>query len=228
MPKIYPGFPAQGMRFLRELAKNNNREWFIAHKGDYEKFVKEPMIELVLALGGAIQGFAPEMETDPKRAIYRIYRDIRFSADKSPYKTHVSALFSPRGLKKHASASLYLQLDPKEMLVAGGVYMPGSKELLAIRRHIAAKHDELRAILADKRCRRLFGGLEGESLVRIPKGFSAEHPAADPLRMKQLYVYATEPSKLALGPKLVPRVLELFGAMMPLVRFLNAPLRRKR
>ena len=224
----FAGFPKETLQFLRQLKRNNNREWFLAHKDMYEEKVKAPMVELVLALGNAVQNLAPEMIVDPKRAIYRIYRDIRFSADKRPYKTHVSAIFIPHGIPKHSGACLYFHIEPEEVVVAGGVYMPDSASLRAIRQHIAAHWEELRAILNQKKFKQLFGGLEGERLVRPPVGFPADHPAVDLLRYKQFYVAVTEPPSLSEGKKLFPRLLTLFAAMLPLVRFLNEPLRPRR
>ena len=120
----FDGFSPETLRFLRQLKGNNNREWFLAHKDIYEQKVKAPMTELVLDLGQAMKQVAPELVVDPKRAIYRIYRDLRFSADKSPYKTHVAAIFVPRGIPKKTEACLYFHIEPAQVLVAGGVYMP--------------------------------------------------------------------------------------------------------
>ena len=228
MANVFPGFEPEALKFLRQLKRNNNREWFLAHKDVYEEKVKAPMVELVLALGGAMQNFAPELIVDPKRAIYRIYRDIRFSSDKRPYKTHVSALFAPRGIPKHSGAALYFHIEPAEVVVAGGVYMPDTAALRAIRQHIAAHWQDLRAILNQRNFKKLFGSLEGERLVRPPVGFPADHPAVDLLRYKQLYVAVTEPPTLAEGPKLFRRLLTLFAAMIPLMRFLNEPLKPRR
>ncbi len=225
MTNGFAGFPPDTLKFLRQLKRNNNREWFLAHKDIYEEKVKAPMVELVLALGGAMQNFAPELVVDPKRAIYRIYRDVRFSADKRPYKTHVSALFAPRGISKHSGAGLYFHLEPAEMVVAGGVYMPDSAALRKLRQHIAAHWEDIRAIINQRNFKKLFGKIEGERLVRPPLGFPADHPAIELLRHKQLYVAATEPPELAEGSKLFPRLLTLFAAMIPLIRFLNAPLK---
>jgi uncharacterized protein (TIGR02453 family) len=107
----FGGFPPETFRFVRQLTRNNNREWFLAHEDDYELKVKAPMTELVLALGQAMLQLAPELVVDPKRAIYRVYRDIRFSADKRPYKTHVAAIFVPRGIPKKTGACLYFHIE---------------------------------------------------------------------------------------------------------------------
>ena len=225
MKPSFSGFPREALRFLRQLKRHNDRSWFSEHKETYEKSVKAPMIELVSAMGRELLSYAPEMVVEPSRAIYRIYRDVRFSPDKRPYKTHIAAIFSAQGISKHAGASLYFHIAPEEVLIAGGVYMPGSAELLAIRRHIANHFEELRKILAKRPFRKLFGDLEGEALSRPPKGFSADHPAVDLLRYKQFLVSATYPSGIAETPKLLPEINHHFQAMMPLVRFLNSPLK---
>src|SRR5262245_47309712 len=101
-------FPKECLQFLRSLKRNNNREWFQAHKSIYEQFVKRPMTDLIVALAEDFQKFAPEMIASPKVSAYRIYRDTRFSSDKSPYKTHMAAVFPRSGLGKHEGAGFYL------------------------------------------------------------------------------------------------------------------------
>lgn len=224
MANGFDGFPPETLRFLRQLKRNNHREWFLAHKEVYERKVKAPMTDLVLALGCALEPMAPELIVDPKRAIYRIYRDLRFSPDQRPYKTHIAAIFVPRGVPKKTGACLYFHIEPAEIVIAGGVYMPDSPTLRLLRRHIADHWRELEAITQRRDFRSLFGELQGESLMRPPAGYPADHPAVDLLRRKQLHVARTEPPALAEGPKLLPRLLTLFTAMLPLVRFLNQPL----
>jgi uncharacterized protein (TIGR02453 family) len=225
MPNGFGGFPPETLKFLRQLKRNNNREWFLTHKDVYESKVKAPMTELVLALGWELQQSDPEFIVDPKRAIYRIYRDIRFSADKKPFKTHVAAIFVPRGIPKRTGACCYFHIEPAEVVIAGGVYMPDPTTLRALRLHIADNLEELQAITNQSIFRKMFGTLQGERLVRPPSGFTADHPAIEVLRQKQFYVSLTEPAELAEGPELFSRLLELFSTMLPLVQFLNAPLK---
>jgi uncharacterized protein (TIGR02453 family) len=224
MKTSFPGFSPDALKFFVQLKRHNNRPWFLKNKETYEREIKEPMISLVLALNAEFRSSAPELITEPRRAIYRIYRDVRFSADKSPYKTHIAALFAPRGLGKHACAGLYFHFAPDELLLAGGVYMPGPKELLAIRNHIAANPAAFRKILAQRPIASL-GGLQGDQLVRVPKGFAPDHPAADLLRYKQFLVWVNHPPELALGTDLLPLLAQTFRTLLPLVRFLNAPLK---
>lgn len=220
----FRGFPPEALQFLRRLKRNNNREWFLKNKETYEQKVKAPMVELVLALGREMQPIAPEMSWDPKRAIFRIYRDVRFSADKTPYKTHIAAVFHFHRLEKLNGAGLYFHVSPSELEIAGGVYKPGSEELLAIRQHIAANHKRFRSIIEAPQFRKLFDELWGEQLTRPPKGFAKDHPAIDLLRYKHFLADVTKPPDLAESPKLLPTLVTLFRAMMPMVRFLNEPL----
>ncbi|MBI3667946.1 MAG: DUF2461 domain-containing protein [Acidobacteria bacterium] len=225
MTATFPGFPPEALKFLRSLKRNNNREWFLEHKHIYEQGVKAPMVELVLALGREMKPFAPEMSWDPARAIYRIYRDVRFSPDKSPYKTHIAAVFNPRVMKRHNCGGLYFHVSPNEVEIAGGIYMPGAAELLAIRQHIAGHHKKFRSLIEAPEFNRLFGEVWGARLTRAPKGFPADHPAADLLRYKQFLADVSRPPELAESPKLLPTLVTLFRGMLPLVRFLNEPLK---
>ncbi|MEZ5366441.1 MAG: DUF2461 domain-containing protein [Bryobacterales bacterium] len=220
----FSGFPKQGLQFLRNLAKNNDREWFQEHKGDFEQYVKAPMTELVLELGEDFESFAPHYLTDPKKAIYRIYRDTRFSNDKTPYKTHVAASFNHKSLVKHAAAGFYFHLSPKELLVGGGVYMPGSSELLAIRRQISADPKRYEKIVTAKPFQRYFGAVTGERLSRPPKGFLAGDPAIEMLKQKQFLASEMLDPELALSPKLLPELSRRFQALAPFIDYLNQPL----
>jgi len=224
----FPGFPPEAMGFLRGLARNNRREWFQPRKAVYETSVKQPMRELVAALNQALTGFAPEYATDPEKAIFRIYRDVRFSKDKKPYKEHIAASFPLRGGMSHGHGGFYLSVSHKEVAVGGGVYMPEPAALLAIRNHIAEKHGELRRLLASPKVRRLLGELQGEQLSRVPKGFCADHPAADLLRFKQFVLYAELPPNLATSTTLYQEIVDRFRAMVPFLRFLNAPLPKEK
>ena len=225
---VFPGFPAEGVKFLGALARNNRREWFQPRKHIYEEQVKAPMAELVAALNSEMMRFAPDYVNEPAKAIYRIYRDTRFSKDKTPYKTHIAAIFPRRGLEKHGGGGLYFSVSAKEIEVAGGVYMPGPETLLAIRTHLSEHHDEFRKIIRAKKLRTLMGEMHGEQLSRVPKGFPSEHPAADLLRHKQWLVYVMLDPKLATTPKLLPEVRQRFEAMTPFVDFLNRPLVREK
>ncbi|HTM47851.1 MAG TPA: DUF2461 domain-containing protein [Bryobacteraceae bacterium] len=223
MNPAFAGFPPQAMTFFRGLKKNNTRDWFQPRKEIYDQKVRGPMLELVAALMRRLADFAPDHVGDPKKAIYRIYRDTRFSKNKTPYKTHIAAVFPRRDLEKHGGAGYYFSVSPEEVEVGGGVYMPAPESLRAIREHLLQHHAEFRRIAAAPAVRRLFGEVYGDSLTRVPKGFPADHPAADLLRMKQFLLFKTLDGKLALTPELYRELLTRFEAMTPFLHFLNRP-----
>jgi uncharacterized protein (TIGR02453 family) len=224
MKKTTPTFPSEGLKFLRSLKRHNNREWFQARKSLYEQVVKAPMEELVAALAEEFQVFAPEIIATPRKSLYRIYRDTRFSKDKSPYKTHVAASFPRKGLERHQGAGLYLHIAPTEVLVGGGVYMPASEDLNAIRNHIASNFREFRAIVESKGFRKLFNRVSGEQLSRVPRGFVTDHPAAEYLKYKQYLAARNFEPEMATTGEFYKAIVETFRGMMPFIRFLNAPI----
>lgn len=224
MRSAFPGFPPAGVQFFRGLARNNNRDWFQPRKAVFEENVKRPMQELVAALNAAMMSYAPEYVTDPAKAIYRFYRDTRFSKDKSPYKQQIAASFPRRGLVRHEGAGFYCAVSHKEVAVGGGIYMPSPETLLAVRQHIAARHEQFQRITSTRAVRQLFGELQGEQLSRPPKGFPKEHPAEDLLRMKQFLLYIEIPADIVTTPKLFREIETRFRAMAPFLEFLNAPL----
>jgi len=218
----FPGFPPEALKFFRDLRNNNHRDWFQPRKALYEEQVKRPMRELVAALNGALADFAPEYVTDPDKAVYRIYRDTRFSPDKTPYKDHIAASFHRRGPVAQGGGGYYVAVSDQEAAIGGGVYAPGPEMLLAIRQHIAAKHEELRRILRAAPVVKLLGEVQGEKLTRVPKGFPADHPAADLLRFKSYILYVTLPPEIAATPEFYGEILKRFKAMAPFLKFLGA------
>ena len=229
MASGFPGFSSEAIQFFRGIARNNNREWFLPRKPVFEREVKQPMYELVGRLNTAMARFAPEYRTEPAKAVYRFYRDTRFSKDKSPYKTHIAASFRHRQLGgEGGGAGFYFAVSHKEVAVGGGMYMPAPETLLAVRQHVAEHHAEFRKLLASKAVKTLFGEVHGEQLTRVPKGFCAEHPAADLLRYKQLYLYVELPAELATSARLEGEIVTRFKAMTPFLEFLNAPLPKEK
>lgn len=220
----FPGFPPEALTFFRGLEKNNDREWFQERKELFETKVRRPMLELVESLNGVLVTAAPDFVTEPAKSVYRIYRDTRFSADKTPYKTHIAAVFNRRGFEKNSSAGLYFSVSHKEIEVGGGVYMPTPEQLLAIRTYLAEHHAEFRKLLASKAVKSTFGEMTGDALQRVPKGFDPEHPAADLIKRKQWLLFQTLEPKLAVTPELHTELSKRLKAMIPFVEFLNRPL----
>jgi uncharacterized protein (TIGR02453 family) len=222
---VFPGFPPEALTFLRGLTRNNNREWFLPRKGVFETRVKEPMLALCEAVNGEFAKFGPDYINDPKKAVFRIYRDTRFSSDKTPYKTHIAAIFPRRG-DKRSSPAFYVALSLKGISVAGGVYDPEPEHLLAIRSWLAENHRDFRNLARGPE--KLMSALQGDTLQRIPKGFDAAHPAADLIKMKQWYYHTVLDLKLATSPKLAAEIIKRFRAMMPVSEKLNEPLAKSK
>jgi uncharacterized protein (TIGR02453 family) len=229
---MFPGFPPAGLTFLRSLARNNNREWFQPRKEVFESQVKAPMLGLVEAINAEFAKFAPEYIHEPKKAVYRIYRDVRFSADKTPYKTYIAASFPLRstaqgGSGGHAGgAGFYFSVGPKEVGIAAGIYEPSPEQLYAIRTWLAENHASFRKIARGPE--KLMGKLQGESLTRVPKGFAADDPAADLIKMKRWIYWKTLDPKIATTPKILPELVKRFKALLPVMRELNKPLAVKK
>ncbi len=224
MPTTFAGFPPESIQFLRSLKRNNRREWFQPRKHVYEQHVKAPMLELVEAINGELKKFAPEYVTEPKKAIFRIYRDTRFSADKTPYKTHIAASFSRRGGERLGTGGFYFSISHETVEIAAGLWHPDRDVTLLVRNHIAGTHEELRRILSNKNSRKLAGGLQGDALSRSPKGFDPGHPAAEFIRMKDWILDVSLDAGVATTPHLYPTVVERFRAMASLLEYLNRPL----
>jgi len=224
MKSKFRGFSPVGVKFLRDLKKHNNRDWFEAHRETYLAEVKQPMEQLAALVSAELTRFAPRYATEPKRALYRIHRDTRFSPDKTPYKTHAAALFYRSDLGKNESAAFYFHISPDEVGVGGGVYMPTPDHLRAIRVHLLDHHERFRKIIAAPALKRVFGGVQGEALSRPPKGFPCDHPAIDLIRMKQFLLWRELDPKVALGPMLFVEVMTAFEVMAPTVEFLNEPM----
>ena len=217
-------FSPDAIAFLRALKRHNDREWFKPRKERYETLLRAPMIALVERLAADFRGFAPELVASPKTSLYRIYRDTRFSENKAPYKTHVAAVFPPRGLQKHQGAGLYFHVSPTEVWVGGGMYAPDAVQLQAVREHIAANVKRLRAIILSPAFLRTAGPLQGERLHRVPRGFPKDHAAAEYLRHRQFLAGHELPPALATSPRFYDAVLKVFRQVAPLIRFLNEPL----
>jgi uncharacterized protein (TIGR02453 family) len=211
------------MKFLRGLKRNNEREWFEARRDVYERALRVPMLALAEEITAAMEGFAPEHVRPANKAVMRIYRDTRFSKNKLPYKTHLSAWWARRGMEKTSGGGFYLQVSTDEVMVAAGVYMPEREQLLAIRRWMSARHEEYRAVTGKLlRSKTMgFSGIDAQPLTRMPKGFLPDDPAGELLRATSWGVSATLPAELALEGALSVEIVKRFKAMAPVVTMLN-------
>ena len=224
MGASFQGFPKEGLQFLKELERNNDREWFDAHKATYTEVLKPAVEALVASVGAEMMKFAPAYVTEPKKAIYRIYRDTRFSHYKTPYKTHVGALFYRADLGKNEASAFYVEISAKHVGLAGGCYMPDADRLRLIRGHIAEHYDRFAKMLKGKALAASMGELQGGKLSRPPKGFDAEHPGIELLKGKQWYYWRELPPETAESAGVVKEIVSRFQLMLPVVEFLNEPM----
>lgn len=206
--------------FLSELKENNNRDWFQDHKNKYEK-ARDVVIEFTGKLIESIKQFDPDIgEQKPKDCLFRIYRDVRFSKDKSPYKTNIGSSIA-RGGKRRGDAGYYLHIEPRASFLAGGVYMPPAPMLKAVRKEIYYHSEDFKKIIEDDKFIKYFGALEGEKLKRPPKDFSADFDDVELLKYKSYVVIHNIDNELFYTDKLLPYSLEVFEAMKPLIHFIN-------
>jgi uncharacterized protein (TIGR02453 family) len=217
-------FSNEAIKFLRGLKRNNDRIWFDERKAVYERELKAPMLALIGEVNEAMVKFAPMHVRPPQKIMMRIYRDIRFSKNKQPYKTHISAWWVRDGLEKTSGGGFYFHMSPEEVFVAAGVYMPEREQLLAIRRHLAEHHQEFRSLMKAKKLRALMTENDGAPLTRAPKGFPEDHPAIDLLKNRQWGVSARLPGDTATKASLVKEVVQRFKAAAPVIAMLNEPL----
>lgn len=220
----FPGYSAAALDFMRKLKRNNRRSWFQPRKEVYEREIKAPTLALIDAINVELMRFAPRYVTPGKNAMLRIYRDTRFSANKAPYKTHVSALFPRAGAGRTSGACFYFHFTAEELLIFCGVWTPPADELRLIRPFVAEHYEKLRGILRVRKVREFFGEMQGEKLSRLPAGFAKDHPAAELLRGKQWYLECTLPARALTKPSVTNEIVSRFRAAAPLVEFFNEPL----
>lgn len=213
-------------RFLAELAENNNRPWFVMNKPRYD-ILREEFLELVTQLVAGTAKFDKNVANcNPKKALFRINRDIRFANDKSPYKTVFSGAVRPDGRKKPSDGggpSYYFEVNHEgKLFFAAGEYMPPSHRLRAIRDHVIADPKGFSKAIKDKKLIATFGGLqEGDKLTRPPKGFSAEEPMIEFVKLRHFIVWNEIDLKPAYPTDLAPMVLAAFKDAYPLVNWLR-------
>ena len=219
-----PVFTPKTFSFLRSLKRNNDREWFRQRREAYERHVREPMIAVIEQLGHDFRTIAPELETSPKKCLYRIYRDTRFSSDKTPLKTQISASFRWRGQPRGEGPGLYFEVAPGWVWIGGGFYAPESSHLVRIREHISRTHPALDRVVRAQAFRSAVGALDGELLTRVPRGFQKDDPAAPYLKYRNFLAGREFPPAFALTPSFYPTLLRTFRAILPMIRFLNVAL----
>jgi len=208
--------------FFKELSQNNHRDWFHENKKRYQKSVKEPFYALVASVIGKAQQHEPEIQIQPKDAVFRINRDIRFSKDKTPYKTFFSAVVSKAGRRDHQYPGIYFQLGPGQSWIGGGCYGPDKDGLNKIRQSIAQNPSQLDKLLKDGTFKKFYGELKGEKNKRLPKEFKEASEKQPLIFNKQFYYMAEyEDEGLLLRDDLDDVIIDHYLAAKPLNEFLK-------
>jgi len=219
-------FTPATFKFQRDLAKNNNRDWFIANKARYEEALRDPFLRLLADLQGPLAAISPHFRSDPRSvggSLFRIQRDTRFANDKTPYKTWAGArLFHERGKQVEAPV-FYVHVQPGQCFVAAGLWHPESRVLKRVRDFLVDNPSAWTKATQSASFRKSFER-GGESLVRPPRGYDAEHPLIDDLKKKSLVATRAIPDAVATSPSLLREVEKSLKGLAPMVDYLCAAL----
>ncbi len=219
----FPGFDREAFRFLRDLKKNNSREWLTPERKEiYQSHLLDPMRCLLAELRGRFGAEDLSFSPDPKRGIFRIYRDIRFRKDKTPFKTNIGAAI-PFADESKEGVGNYLHIEPGGCFYGGGAYFIDSNGLKNLRSAIARDPERLRTILRD--LEQEFAPVEGERLKRAPAGYSEDDPAIDLLRYKQIWAGRSFPDDLASSRELLDWIMEMTRRTVEFDRYLHQAIR---
>jgi uncharacterized protein (TIGR02453 family) len=202
------------LKFLKDLEKNNNREWFAAHKAQYES-----ALENIKVIKSEVEAGLNKKDLIEDAKVFRIYRDVRFSKDKAPYKNNFGTHFVRA--TKERRGGYYLHIQPGESFVGGGFWNPEPQDLKRMRDEFAFDDKPMRKILANKTFKKFFGTIEGEELKTAPAGFDRNSPAIDLIRKKQYVVSRKFTDKEVLAPGFVKEVVTTFEAMRPYFDYMS-------
>ena len=207
-------------RFLKRLKRNNNRDWFLAHKEEYESCAHQPALQYIADFAAPLYDITPHLVADPRtsrRSLFRIYRDTRFSPDKRPYKTHIAMRFSHRGKDVH-SPGFYLHLEPGGSFAASGLWHPEPETLLKVRNAIVERSEEWRKV------RKLLNWDDASKLSRPPRGFPPDHEFVEDLKLRDLGTSINFTDAQVCSPKFMATFATACRKMSPLAKFLSSAL----
>lgn len=224
----FAGFRPAALKYLRSLKRHNERAWFEAHRATWEQEVLGPMREFVEEMDDRLARFAPEICGDARRSIFRIDRDVRFSSDKRPYKTHSACWFFHRDSDARVGhdgggAGFYFHLEPGGGEIGGGLWRPGRDVLAKLRDAIVEDPKGFARVADSTSMRRRYGGISTNYMLsRLPRGFAEPHPAARWLRYRSFTAGRSMTDSEMIRPDLATRVAREYAAILPLVRWLNS------
>ncbi|MDH5354626.1 MAG: DUF2461 domain-containing protein [Gammaproteobacteria bacterium] len=216
-------FTTKFLEFFKALAKNNNRQWFNEHKADYQQSVVHPMLDFIEAMAPRLKKISPHFIADARPrggSLFRIYRDMRFSKDKIPYKLHAACQFRHELGKDAHTAGFYVHLSQEEAVFGGGIWLPPNEELFKIRNTIVDNPNEWNRIKTNPKVKDLFGGIQGDGLKRPPRGFDPEHQHIEDLKRKSFFLMRNEKPDIILGDGFIDEVEATFKAAKPLMEYI--------
>jgi len=211
-------FTPELFRFLARLKRNNNRDWFLAHHEEFDTYVRQPALRFITEFAEPLYEIAPYLVADPRPSrgsLFRIYRDVRFSPDKRPYKTHLAMRFSHRGKDVH-SPGFYLHLEPGGCFAASGLWHPEPPTLLRVRSAIVSRPKEWRAV------RKLLNWDDATKLTRPPRGFPADHEFVEDLKLRDIGTAVEFTDNQVCGPRFMSIFAAACSSMSPLAAFLSS------
>lgn len=217
-------FSSDFIDFFEDLSKNNNKEWFHANKGRYEKSIKQPFEFFVGDLIKEIQQHDPSLQVEAKDCILRINKDIRFTKDKAPYNLHYTGYISNGGKKDKTSPGLFLRFSLEGLYIMAGCYAPEKDQLNAIRNTIAVKHAEFKEIVSDASFQNAFGSVQGDKNKKIPVEFQEAFEKEPLIANKQFYILASAPSELITASTLLEEIMKYWKITRPFNDFLKQAL----
>ncbi len=216
-------FDKSFLKFFKTLAKNNNRHWFNEHKAEYRQVVVAPLVEFITEIAPRLNRVSKHFIADPKPSggsMFRIYRDVRFSKDKSPYKLHAACQFRHKVGKDAHAPGFYVHISPDEVIFGGGIWMPPNPVLNKIRDTIVENPQEWQRIKTNKSIMKLCGGIGGDGLKRPPRGFDANHRHIEDLKRKSFFAMRHEKSELIYSKNFIDEVEATFKASKPLMKYI--------
>jgi uncharacterized protein (TIGR02453 family) len=219
----FTGLPKGFFPFLSELSRHNNRDWFQENKGRFENDVQGAALGLIEAVGRKMPDVSRQIVVEAKKSggsLLRIYRDVRFSKDKSPYQTYIAAQFRHAKGKGVSAPGFYIHLSPQESFLGVGIWQPEPPDLLKIRNAIATDTKAWLKARDDRGFRARFPKLAGESLKRPPQGFDADHPCVEDLKRKDFVAFCKFPNAKALEDSFPDEMIDSYRASAPFMKFL--------
>jgi uncharacterized protein (TIGR02453 family) len=224
VPGAFTGFPSDMFRFMAELKRNNDRDWFNENKSRYKSSVLAPMSSFIAAMDTKLAKVSDCFVADPRPnggSMFRIYRDVRFSKDKSPYKEHIACHFRHMAGKDAHAPGFYMHFEEGDVFFGGGIWHPPTPELTRIRERISDEPEQWKRATRSVSFRRRFGEISGESLKRPPKGFDADAPMIDDLKRKSFFAVQHVTPARAKAKTFTKDVQSAFVALVPMMRFLT-------